>query len=67
MHLGSTVRAKKQRAALAAYSSRYSTVQYGTERKLGSIKGIQPGHPIRFCAPGQEGGQQLSLQPGRTQ
>ena len=32
--------------------------------KLGSIKGIQPGHPIRFCAPEQEGGQ-LSVQPGR--
>ena len=29
--------------------------------KLGSIKGIQPGHPIRFCAPEQEGGQ-LSVQ-----
>ena len=27
--------------------------------KLGSIKGIQPGHPIRFCAPEQEGGQPL--------
>ena len=24
--------------------------------KLGSIKGIQPGHPSRFCAPEQEGG-----------
>ena len=25
---------------------------------------MQPGHPIRFCAPEQEGGQ-LSVQPGR--
>ena len=42
-----------------------------TEERLnkdpGSIKAIQPGHPIisRFGAPEKEGGQLVSVQPGR--
>ena len=48
---------------LQVFRRGYKTAK-GTAYDLGSIKGIQPGHPIRFIGTAKQKGGEFGVQPG---